>query len=196
MIPLARWLCKIARHTSHTVQRERSEKATRRKGEGGEPLIRKQALDGAPNDTGPTSRLPETVPLQNKNGRSQDESRIPHVDPAWAAFLQQPDGGPIMCGEVHHRGDCRASPQRADRTQQSSGKNDPNITVPVCLEGRQKLLIWCILRKEGLANIRPPIGAHCPDLIHSQPLVSGTQASSKSDKLMFRAPPARPLLTS
>jgi hypothetical protein len=127
MIPLARWLCKIARHTSHTVQRERSEKATRRKGEGGEPLIHKQALDGAPSDTGPTSRLPETVPLQNKNGRSQDESRIPHVDPAWAAFLQQPDGGPIMCGEVHHRGDCRASPQRADRTQQSSGKNDPNI---------------------------------------------------------------------
>jgi len=112
MIPLARWLCKIA---SHTVQRERSEKATRRKGEGGgrrQPLIhflRKQELAGAPNDTGPTSRLPETVPLQNKNGsfycmemkptgggRSQDESRIPHVDPAWAAFLQQPDGGPIM----------------------------------------------------------------------------------------------------
>jgi hypothetical protein len=68
--------------------------------------------------------------------------------------------------------------------------------LPACLEGRQKLFIWCILRKEGLANIMPPIGPHCPDLIHSQPLVSGTQASSKSDTLMFRAPPARPLLTS
>jgi hypothetical protein len=31
MIPLARWRCKIG---SHTVQRERSEKATRRKGGG------------------------------------------------------------------------------------------------------------------------------------------------------------------
>jgi hypothetical protein len=117
-------------------RRQRAERGGRR-----QPLIhflRKQALAGAPNDTGPTSRLPETVPLQNKNGsfmemkptglqeevgRKPDSARRSSL----AAFLQQPDGGPIMCGEVHHRGDSRASPQRADRTQQSSGKNDPNI---------------------------------------------------------------------
>jgi hypothetical protein len=92
--------------------------------------------------------------MKPTGGRSQDESRIPHVDPAWAAFLQQPDGGPIMCGEVHDRGDCRASlsgPIARNRTVAKTIR-----ILSVCSEGRQKLLIWCILRKEGLANIMPP----------------------------------------
>jgi hypothetical protein len=73
--------------------------------------------------------------MKPSGGRSQDESRIPHVDPAWAAFLQQPDGGPIMCGKVHDRGDCRASPQRAARTQQSVAKT---IQIFSMLGGRHK----------------------------------------------------------
>jgi hypothetical protein len=87
MIPLARWRCKIG---SHTVQRERSEKATRRKGGGGrrQPLIQylsKQALAESSNDTGPASPLPETAAPQSKNGsfygdeadRSQEAGRKP-----------------------------------------------------------------------------------------------------------------------
>jgi hypothetical protein len=85
MIPLARWRCKIG---SHTVQRERSEKATRRKGGRRQPLIQyrsKQALAESSNDTGPASPLPETAALQSKNGsfygdeanRSQEAGRKP-----------------------------------------------------------------------------------------------------------------------
>jgi hypothetical protein len=184
MIPLARWRCKIG---SHTVQRERSEKATRRKGGRRQPLIQyrsKQALAESSNDTGPASPLPETAALQSKNGsfygdeanRSQEAGRKP--DSArrsslgslftvqykssvqyWSAVsgIQQPLGGPIMCGEVHDRGDCRPSPQRADRKQQSGGKHDPNTRITVCLESHHTLLIWCIPRREGLANIMPLI---------------------------------------